>query len=193
LTPDLDPRPHLPELVGGLHGALQLARGRAEGIAWLPTTAAGAARSFWAAALCLPVFLLMRLLLDGAALTSPRAAAAELLGYTLGWVVFALAALPMTERMGRAALWPRLVATWNWVNLLQYAILLALTLLSRLLLPDWLQEAVSISGVGYALWLQWFAARTALGVPGLQAVGLVALDLGLSMFLSGLVTNLSGS
>ncbi|WP_419899957.1 hypothetical protein [Roseomonas sp. USHLN139] len=198
--------PPLPvgEIYAGLRGALLLARGRAEGLAWMPSDAGGAGRSFWAAALCLPIFLVMRLLLDGVSgdaaaeaaaiggsLATPRSVLAQLIGYVIGWVAFALAALPMAERMGRGALWPRLVATWNWVNLLQYAILLVFTLLSRWLLPDALQPAASLAGIAYALWLQWYAAQLALGVAGFQAIGLVLLDLALSLFLAGLVAQLS--
>ncbi|WP_159993990.1 hypothetical protein [Roseomonas sp. 18066] len=198
------PRLPIAEIYAGLRGALLLARGRVEGIAWMPVGAEGAGRSFWAAAFCLPIFLVMRLLLDaapgdpsgeaaaiGATLATPRAVVAQLTGYAAGWVAFALAALPMAERMGRGALWPRLVATWNWVNLLQYAILLVFTLLARWLLPVELQPAASLVGIAYALWLQWFAARAALGVGGLQAAGLVFLDLALTLFLAGLVAQLS--
>jgi hypothetical protein len=49
-------------VTSGLHGALLLARGRADGLRYVEDDMAGAARSFWAAAICIPAFLCLRLL-----------------------------------------------------------------------------------------------------------------------------------
>ena len=45
----------------GLHGAFLLARGQARGLHYMEKTPEGAVRSFWAAAVCLPAFLALRL------------------------------------------------------------------------------------------------------------------------------------
>jgi len=164
-----------------------LARGRPEGASLLPASRAAALRSFWVAGFCLPIFLL----LDPALTSGARSAVAELTGYVAGWPAYALAALPLSRALGREALWPRFLIAWNWTNLFQYLIMLAITLLSAIALPAWLQEAVTMVGIGYALWLQWFAARAALQVGGWFAVGFVVLDLLVSMLLSGIVTDLS--
>ena len=177
------------ELLVSFRGILLLARGRAEGAALLPASLEGARRSFWVAVLCLPIFLL----LDSSFTTSPRAAVASLTGYVVGWPAYALAALAVCRSLGREALWPRLVATWNWSNLLQYLIMLAITLFSVMPLPAWTQEVITIAGIGYALWLQWFAARSALQVSGVTAAGFIVLDLVLSLLVSGVVTDLARS
>ena len=44
-------------VVSGLQGALLLARGRSDGVRYVEDDIAGAARSFWAAAICLPAFV----------------------------------------------------------------------------------------------------------------------------------------
>ncbi|MDJ0389674.1 hypothetical protein QMO56_16285 [Roseomonas sp. E05] len=155
----------------------------------LPATLEGAGRSFWVAVLCLPIFLV----LDPSFAASPRAAAAELAGYITGWPAYALAALAVCRSMGREALWPRLVAAWNWTNLLQYLIMLIITLFAVSPLPAWVQEVVSVAGIGYALWLQWFTAKCTLQVGGMAALGFVVLDLVVSLLLSGVVTDLSRS
>ena len=46
---------------------------------------------------------------------------------------------------------------------------------------------LGIATFGYAMWLEWFVAREALGVNGFQAATFVALDLAISIFLAGAV------
>lgn len=156
--------------------------------AFAPTLAEARA-SFVAALVCLPLFLLLRAI-GPAAGGPPRMLAADLIAYACAWAGFALAALPMCEAMGRRALWPRLVAAWNWVNLVQYALMAVLALPALVGLAGVVTETLGLVAVGYALWLQWFTARAALGVSGLRAAGFVALDLAIALFLSGLVVRM---
>src|SRR5690349_5275907 len=69
----------------GLRGAFLLARGRADGLLLIETSMAGLARSFWAAAICLPAFLALRLLAWAETGGPPAglgiALAAELIGF----------------------------------------------------------------------------------------------------------------
>ena len=160
------------------------------GIALMPITAGSAGRSFWAAALSLPLFLVLRLLLGEQALTG-RLVVAELIGFVAGWAAYALATLPLATSCGRQALWPRFVATWNWVSLVQYGIILVLSLVVNEL-PGWLGQGVQLAGLGYALWLQWFATGLALQVAGRHAAGFVLLDLFMGLLLSSVVTSLAG-
>jgi hypothetical protein len=178
-------------MLAGLRGALLLARGRVEGIMLMPISAEGAARSFWAAPLCLPIFLILRLVLSDQPL-SGRALVAELCGFVAGWAAYALATLPMVIAAGRAPLWPRFLATWNWITVVQYGLILLLGLVSGAGLPSWLGQTVELAGLGYALWLQWFGTGLALQVGGGRAVGFVLLDLVLGMVLSGFVSDISG-
>lgn len=171
-----------------------LARGRAVGAAAFAPTMEDARASFLAALICLPIFLVLRSLagpasLDG--LDPVRALAADLIAYVCSWAGFALASLPVAEAMGRGALWPRFIAAWNWANLVQYLVLAVLTLPALMGLPGLLVDTLGLLGLGYAMWLQWFAARAALGVSGLRAAGFVALDFGLSLFLAGLAVRLA--
>lgn len=177
------------ELRAGLRGALMLARGRPMGIALMPITADAAGRSFWAAVLCLPFFLVLRLLLGDQALTG-RLAVAEVIGFVAGWAAYGLATLPLARACGREALWPRFLATWNWVSLVQYAIILALSLVVGEL-PGWLAQGAQLAGLGYALWLQWFATGLALQVAGRHAVAFVLLDLMIGLLMSSVVTDLA--
>ena len=49
-------------VASGMQAALLLARGRADGLRYVEADMAGAARSFWACAICLPAFICLRLL-----------------------------------------------------------------------------------------------------------------------------------
>ena len=177
-----------------LHGAFLLARGRADGLLLIaaPPEAemAVAARSFWAIAVCLPAFLCLHLL-DWAEEGLPPDAAEglirDLLGYVIGWVGFALLSHRLAGTMGRAALWPRFIAVWNWCNVVQYLMLVTAGLASLVELPDLLSQTVWLVATGWALWLEWYATGLALAIPGGPALALVGLDFALGLFLAGVM------
>lgn len=149
--------------------------------------------SFVSAAICLPIFLLLRMAAGpaGVALDPVRALVGDLLAYVCSWAGFALASLPLAEAMGKRALWPRMIAAWNWANLVQYVVLGLLTVPAVLGLPATVVDTLGLLGLGYAVWLQWFAARVTLGVSGMRAMAFVALDMAIAIFLSGLVVRLA--
>ena len=185
-----------PSVASGIAAALLFARGRAEGIALVPTGLEGARHSFLAAVICLPVLLALRLYGWSGQGAPPNGAmvalAAELVGYTLGWVGFALASRVLAHQAGRGGDWPRFIAAWNWSNLVQYALLLALMLPGVLGLPAWIGNAFGLAAVGYAIWLEWFVTRVALNVPGLTAAMFVIMDLALGLFIGGMTARISG-
>ena len=180
------------QVAAGLHAAFLLARGRAEGVGFATLSPEGPARSFWAAALCLPAFLGLRLLgMTGEAVgTGPeRSAVAELAGYVVSWAGFALVSHGAARRIGRADHWPRFIAAWNWCNVAQYLVLVLL-----LLSPSGPVGAfLGLAAFGYAMWLEWFVARVGLRLSGAGAAGIVALDLALSLLVAGLVEQISRS
>ena len=92
----------------------------------------------------------------------------------------------MAKLAGREAAWPRFMAAWNWSNIPQYA---ALVLLSApgLLLPVGFAQVLALVAVGYAMWLEWFVTKHALGIPGASAVMFVLLDVAIGLFVQGIV------
>ena len=175
----------------GLHAAWLLARGRAEGLRFIESDMAGAARSFWAAAICLPAFVCLRLLAWTEAGTPPHAAhelALDLLSYAIGWCGFAVLLYRLVGAMGLASRWPRCIALWNWCNVIQYMLLVVFSIPGLLGAPVLLDQVAQFVGLGWALWLEWFAFRLTLGVGMLPAVGLVALDVAIGVLLAGLDT-----
>jgi hypothetical protein len=161
----------------------------------IEATPEGAARSFWAAAICLPGFLALRFLSWGAggapAVGWGGALAVELIGYVCGWAGFALLSLPLAEAAGRRREWPHFIAAWNWANVVQYVVLLALTVPAGLGLPASVARGLGLAALGYALWLEWFVARTALSLSGGRAALVVTLDLVLGLSIGLLVERLT--
>jgi hypothetical protein len=184
----------------GLHAALLLARGRADGMLVLsardePSTAT-AVRSFWAAALCLPAFICLQLIdLAVEPRLPPHAAhglALQLLGYVIDWAGFALLTHWLAGLMGRGGTWPRFIAAWNWCNVVQYMLLVAAALPPLLGMPEIVGQTAWLAATGWALWIEWYATRVALEVNGLQAVGIVLLDQGLAFVLLAVIQAVTG-
>lgn len=166
-----------------LHAALLLARGDPSGLEPLnPPAVPGASNSmlsapgsFWAMAVALPPFLLLHLLQSDVA--DRPDLAHDLLGYVIGWLGFVLLSHAIAGWSGRRALWPRYIAAWNWCSVVQYGVVLvAEMIVGSDLLPDFVAQTLWLVAIGWALWLEWFLARTALDFGRWQAIGLVALS-----------------
>jgi hypothetical protein len=179
----------------GLIGAALMARGRPAGLALIEDTPEGAWRSFFAAVICLPAFLALRFFAwSESGMPSDglfRPVVAEALGLACAWAGFALASMPLAMVWGRGAAWPRFLAAWNWSNVVQYMVLLAVAVLTSLPLPPFMGPGLMLAGLGYALWIEWFVVRQALGVSGGRAAAMVALDLSIGLFVGGVVQRLS--
>lgn len=176
-----------------LHGAFLLARGRPDGLLLIvaPPEAelAVASRSFWAIALCVPAFLCLHLLdwADGGLPPEPgRVLALDFAGYVIGWVGFAVLSHRLAVSLGRAALWPRFITAWNWCNVVQYIMLVVAGMTTLVGLPDLVAQTVWLVAMGWALWLEWYATRLALALPGGPAAAMVGLDFALGLFLVGM-------
>ena len=169
-----------PGVVVGLQAALRLARGRADGVALVQAEPRSAGRSFWAMALSLPAFLCLRLIdwFGGDVPAHPaHGLALDLVLFAVGWLVYVELSRPVVKLLGREARWELFVTLWNWCNVVQYLLLVLAAIPALLGAPDWLSETASVVAVGWALWLEWFAAKLVLGVPGVAAAMLVLLDL----------------
>ncbi len=176
-------------VANGVHGALLLARGRADGLRYIEADMAGAARSFWAMAICLPAFVCLRLLAwtqQGVPTAAGHTFALDLISYVLGWCAFAVISHRLVSARGLGARWPRAIALWNWCTVVQYLLLVVLAIPGLLGAPPLLDEAAQLVGLGWALWLEWFAFRLTLGISGFTSAGLVMLDVSIGVLLAGL-------
>ena len=177
----------------GLRAALLLARGRAEGVRLLDVGPANAmplaAWSFVAALICLPGYAGMRgfdWMQEGSSSRAIHGAMAELLAFVVGWAGFALASHRLAAVLHRSSLWPRFIALWNWCNVVQYLLLVVFSIPGLLGAPALINQGAQLVGLGWALWLEWFAFRLTLGIGGIAAAGLVLLDVAIGIVLAAM-------
>ena len=83
--------------------------------------------------------------------------------------------------MGLGERWPRFITLWNWCNVVQYLLLVMFGIPGLLGVPAPLDQAAQLFGLGWALWVEWFAFRLTLGVSVVTAAGLVALDVAIGV------------
>ncbi|MCU0985877.1 MAG: hypothetical protein MUC89_13195 [Acetobacteraceae bacterium] len=187
------PSPRLARIAGGVAGGFMLARGRADGMALIDTSPAGAWASFAAAWLCLPGYVALRLMSETAAVADPlRLMAAEAIGYVIGWFAFPLLMVGIAEGMGRSGRFPAFVAAWNWSKVPQLVVMLAASTVGAIGgLPVSVLDALALLALAYIVWISWFAARAALAVSAGRAVFVVVLDLILGLFITGLTITLA--
>ena len=102
----------------------------------------------------------------------------------VGWCGFAVLSHRLVGAMGLAERWPRFIALWNWCNVVQYLLLVVFSIPGLLGAPALLDQAAQLFGLGWALWLEWFAFRLTLGIGVVAAAGLVALDVAIGVLLA---------
>jgi hypothetical protein len=176
----------------GIQGAVLLAQGRPEGLRYVEPGLDGARRSFWAALICLPMFVALRYA-DWAHVALPaHVASLDVCGYLIGWVGFALLSRPLVTALGREARWTRFIAAWNWCNVVQYVLLLVATSPGLCGAPPWAQQSAGLIAIGWAVWLEWYAARLTLDAGPLAAAALTCVDLLIGLALSGAISTLVG-
>jgi len=161
-----------------------LARGNPHGSYFFEGSALEAGRSFWAMALCYPLFFLLGRLAGAG--DSLHDWLIESIGFVIAWLAFALAAEAMAGMAGKTQNFTRFIAAWNWTNLFQYAALVCGSLLGTVF-GGGMVQILSLLVIAYALWLEWFTTRATLAVHGAAAAMFVMLDLAIGLFVQGVV------
>lgn len=160
-------------------------------------------RSFLAAAIAAPVFVVIVILQDGLLRANAKTPtdipplgprlALELLSYPLSWVLFPLAMIGLVRLLKITDRYVPYIIAYNWANVIVVLLGLVPLLLymTGLLDPRAGLAAMAVLRIVIMVYL-WFIARTALGVPGFTAAGLVAIDVLLSILMEGLLDRASG-
>ena len=180
------------EVQFALAGSLRLARGQPSGLSCFDRSLDGFWRSFRAAVISYPLYLvLLKLRVSAAEWEASgvgRIVLVETVGYVVGWVAFPLLMLTVTQRLGRAHRFFDFMVPYNWCQLPQSAlfVLVGLAFNSGMLGPQ------SGAGIGIIAlvatlvyeWYVWYIARLALDTTTLTAVFIALLD-----FVLGVVIN----
>jgi hypothetical protein len=174
-----------------LTGALRLAAGRPDGVERFGSDMRAAARSFCAAAVALPIYTATVVLSwqqDRWPVAVGHAAALEALIYLVSWAGYAVISHALLSRLGLQHRWPRFIAVWNWVNVVQYILLLVAAVPGAAHAPPLFSETCLLVAQGWALWLEWYAIRLSLEVSGLQAALVMAPDVLLGLVIASFAT-----
>jgi hypothetical protein len=175
--------PSYAEIERALQGAWLLARGETRGMGLFDLSVEGFWKSFAAALLAAPAYLLV-LLEQYAVLGRPEhlagTVAAEILAYACGWLAFPVAAAFLTRLLGLGGRYVPLVVASNWGAMLQIGLYTVVVLVS-LILPGEPRTLLLLAATAAVLVYQWFVIRTALETSGGIAFGFVVFDVLLSV------------
>ena len=179
------------EIARAIYGAWRLAHLDPAGMNFLDRTVEGLWKSFFAAVLVAPGYLLL-LLIDVSELelsAGPlRVLVVQLLIYVIIWVAFPLVMYAWAQNMGRAAEYPGFIVAYNWAQVVQMVLVLpASVIVAGHFLPDGMIPLVNLAVLLVLLGYEWFIARTALALGGPAAAGVIALA-----FFTGLIAKLIG-
>lgn len=179
----------------GMYGAWRLARLDRGAMLWFDRSREGVYRSFWAAAVTYPGFLiLLGLRVDPpqwAQSGALRILLVETIGYVIGWTAFPLIILPFCRWLGRAEQAFDFIIAYNWSQVLQTAVFLAIAgLMAGGFLPASLATLVAVASTLAVLVYEWFIARVALEAGGVAATAVVLIDLVLGELLSQVTQSL---
>ena len=174
-----------------LSGALRLASGRPDGMERFSNDVRSAVRSFWAAAVAFPIYaatIVLSWQQEHWPIALGHSAALETLIYLVSWAGYAVISHALLAKMGLQHRWPRFIAVWNWINVVQYVLLLLAAVPGAAHAPDTISETCLLVAQGWALWLEWYAIRLALEVSGLQAALVMAPDILLGLLIATFTT-----
>ena len=180
MTGERGPMIAAPEIVSSLTGAVRLALGDTGAMSCFNRTIEGFWNSFFAAVLAAPGYLALALLsFEETPIANPlRVFLVESIAYVIGWVAFPLAMVYVARALGREKRYVNYIVAFNWAHVPQVLLFLTGAVLANGLgmtgpATDTLMSILSLAVVVYF----WFVAKTAFEVSGLQAAGLVGLDI----------------
>ncbi len=181
--------PTLREAASSLYGAWRLALMDAGGMAYFDRSVGGAIRSFSAAALVAPAYVLLVLLRlggDAGNVSFGNFLLVESIAYIISWTAYPLIMDDMSRILDCSDRYPSFLSAYNWSAVLQMVVYLPAVVLSEsgILAPAF-GDTIVFAATLIVLAYQWFVTETALQVSGFTAAGLVILDLVLSVFISG--------
>jgi hypothetical protein len=174
------------EILQALYGAWRLARLDRHAMHYFDLSHHGVWRSFWAAPLCYPGFLLLLWLrLDDQTLAQTSLAhvvLVESIGYVVAWCAFPLVAINLCRWLGREDQGFEFITAYNWSQVLQTAFFVLVAFIT-LPLPDSAAIAFGRLGLIAMLGYEWFIALVAIGGGGWIAAAMVVIDIVLGSFI----------
>ncbi|MGB0629918.1 MAG: hypothetical protein ACPGRZ_04425 [Alphaproteobacteria bacterium] len=176
------------EVALSIYGACQFAKFDRAAVQYFDNTPEAFWRSFYAAAFALPAYILLVLLnfadnpVDASGF---RILVVESSAYVIGWVIFPLIMIAMTDTLGRFDRYFRFMTAWNWAIVLQVFLFLAISaLVTSGAVPGQISGFVSLIAVIAILVYQGFIALATLEIRAPAAFLIVAIDLVVALALN---------
>lgn len=186
--------PSLREIVASLYGSWRLARFDRTGMAYFDKTVEGFWRSFFAAILVAPLYAVMlgvRYAAAGEPGDPMRYGLVEALSYLVSWFAYPVVMLSLTEALDCRDRFVGYMVAYNWALVLQNLVLVPVAMLGALsVFSSDLATLIWLVAVIAVLVYLWFIARAGLAVPPLTAVGIISVDVLLSLLISVITNNL---
>lgn len=162
-------------------GALRLAVGDRRGLGFFDISIAGFWRSFRAAVICYPLYLILVSLrvtpAQSAAAGMTRILLVETIAYVIAWTAFPLLILQLCRWFDRQQRFLAFMVVYNWSQIPQTT-LIAIVALNRAsgVLPTAAAQFAELAATIAVLVYEWYIARVALAATGAQATLVVILD-----------------
>lgn len=191
------------EVVRAVQGSWQLLRGDRGGMRCFDVSIDGFWRSFGVIVLLLPLFWISglaekkRQLVEMNILPENFADgpfwAAQIMGLGLDWIALPLVLAALAGPLGLSRGYVPFIVVRNWTSLLAATpyVLAALFYLVGLISIE-LMVLASLGTFGLVIWYRYLIARFALGAAISVAIGIVVLDILLSLFVTGLSMHVWG-
>ena len=115
----------------------------------------------------------------------------EAIAYVIAWLAFPVAMLMVARMLDREKRFIRFIVVYNWAAVLQNALYLPIPMMGMTgLISVNAANGMGMMALLLILGYTWFITKTALEVTSAAAAGIVALDLGLSIFISSFSNSL---
>lgn len=171
-------------------GAWRLLRGDRSGLGFLDRGAAGAAASFQAAVLVLPIWVLIRwdTVAGAIGVAGPiQPLTVETLGYIIRWTMVPVMLLVLADLTGRRTQALLAITAYNWGQLIVAALIAPVLILLALGVPGtWLNPFYVVWLIGSFVYI-WYIVKAALGVDGWIAATFVIVDFIASQILAVII------
>ncbi|WP_404384196.1 hypothetical protein [Caenispirillum salinarum] len=181
--------PSVSETASSLWGLNRLLRLDARGIESFNLSVDGFWNSFIVAFLTLPFYLIQSMLYFAGTEQDAhwlRFLGLETVGFALGWLVMPTVMITVSRMLGCFDRFYHYMVPYNWFQLVVAAVLLPLSIVQAVgLLPQGLVALLFLLTTSAFIMYGWFIARHGLGVSAGTAVGIILLDLLLSLLVNG--------
>ena len=182
------------EVSAALYGALRLAQLDPGGLRFFDNSVAGFRRSFFAAVVVAPLYvvlLFVRYLAGHESAPVPRYMSVEAIAYVIAWVAFPVAMDPISKLFGRSQRYIPYIVAYNWAAVWQNAVYLPLAVFGLTgTVPGPVYSVLNIAVLSLILFYGWFIARVALQVTAMTAASVVVFDFLLSLLINGFADRL---